>query len=99
MLYDSNGFKSYIYVLFYKTCPCATYIYILYWPYAKIRCISNFRAVSEVSGTAEVVLTGHVQLMDQTYPASQTCPAPGPDIFWSRVLANIYKGDEDPFES
>jgi hypothetical protein len=76
-----------------------TYIYILYWPYAKIRCISNFRAVSEVSGTAEVVLTGHVQLMDQTYPASQTCPAPGPDIFGSRVLAYIYKGDEDPFES
>jgi hypothetical protein len=29
MLYDSNGFKPYIYVLFFKTCPCATYIYIL----------------------------------------------------------------------
>jgi hypothetical protein len=25
MLYDSNAFKTFIYVLFYKTCKCATY--------------------------------------------------------------------------
>jgi hypothetical protein len=29
VLYDSNGLKTYIYVLFFKTCPCATHIYIL----------------------------------------------------------------------
>jgi hypothetical protein len=27
MLYDSNGFNPYIYVLFFKTCPCTTHIY------------------------------------------------------------------------
>jgi hypothetical protein len=27
MLYVSNGFKPYIYVLFFKTCPYATHIY------------------------------------------------------------------------
>jgi hypothetical protein len=46
--------------LFFKTCPSATHTHILYWSYAKIREISLFQAVYEVSGTVEAVFTGHV---------------------------------------
>jgi hypothetical protein len=78
MLYDSNGFKPYIYVLFFKTCLCATHIYIFYWPYAKIRWISKFWAVFKVSGTTEAVFTGHVR------PMARTCPGLGfqPIYIW-----------------
>jgi hypothetical protein len=65
--------------VFFKTCPCATHIYIL------LALRQNplniiFHAVFEVSGTAEAVFTGHVRPMARTYPTSQTCPAYGPDI-------------------
>jgi hypothetical protein len=89
MLYDSNGFKLYIYVLFFETCPYATHIYILL-AYAKIRWISIFWAVSEVSETGESVFTGHVWPMDQTYLTSRTYLGLG--------FRPIYKGSGYPFK-
>jgi hypothetical protein len=103
MLYDSNGLKPYIhiyiyiyiyiYIVFQNLSMCHTYIYsVVPTP---IHWISNFQAVSEVSGTAETVFTGHVRPMAQTYPASRTCLAPRSDMFGSRV-PSLYKGAERP---
>jgi hypothetical protein len=89
--------SSHIYVLFLKTCPCATHIYILLALRQNPWNI-NFWVVFEVSGTAEAVFTRHVQPMDQTYPASQTCPAHGSDMSGSQVSAYLYKWAEYPFE-
>jgi hypothetical protein len=96
ILYDSNGLKQYIYiyVLFFKTCPCATHIYILLALQQNLLNI-NFRIVSEVSETAEAVFTGHVWPMARTYPASRTCLAPGLDMSGSRV-SSLYKGVDRP---
>jgi hypothetical protein len=73
MLYDSNVFKPYIYFDFHNLSiyhtHTHTHTYIFYWPYAKIHWISSFRVVSEVSGTAEAVFTGHVRLLAQTCPS------------------------------
>jgi hypothetical protein len=80
----------YIYVC---VCVCFSklvhvpHIYIFYWPYAKIRWISIFRAVFKVSGIAEAVLTAHVQPMAPTYLA------PGPDMSGS-LVSSLYKGGE-----
>jgi hypothetical protein len=80
MLYDSNGSNPYIFkYLFVKTCQCATYIYLLL-ALRQDPLNNSLWAVSEVYGTTEAVLTGHVRPMDRTYPTSQTCPAPGLDI-------------------
>jgi hypothetical protein len=80
--------------MFFKTCPCATHIYILL---TLCRNPLNiiFRAVSEVSKIAEAVFTGHVRPMARTYPASQTCLAQGLDMFGSQVFS-LYKGAERP---
>jgi hypothetical protein len=98
MLYDSNGLMPYIYVLFFKSCPCAThthtYIYSIGLTPKSVE-YQFFGLVSEVFGTAEAVFTGHVRPMDRTYPASRTCPAPGPYMFESRV-SSLYKGAERP---
>jgi hypothetical protein len=94
MLYDSNGLKSYIYVLFFKTCSCATQIYIILVLRQNSLNI-NFRTISEVFGTAETVFTGHVQPMAWTYPPSWICPAPSANMFGSRV-SSLYKGVERP---
>jgi hypothetical protein len=72
MLYDSNGFKPYIFFDFlnfsmYHT-HTHTHIYIFYWPYAKIHWIWSFREVFEVFGAPEAVFTGHV------WPLARTCP-------------------------
>jgi hypothetical protein len=37
MLYDSNGFKTYIYMFCFLKLVHVRHIYIFYWPYAKIR--------------------------------------------------------------
>jgi hypothetical protein len=98
MLYDSNGFKLYIYIyLFFKNCPCVTHIYIL------LALCQNplniiFRVVSEVSETTEAVFIGHVQHMARTYPASWTCLAQGLDMFGSRD-SSLYKGAERPLRT
>jgi hypothetical protein len=36
MLYDSNGFKLYIYIFCFSKLVYVPHIYIFYWPYAKI---------------------------------------------------------------
>jgi hypothetical protein len=98
MLYDSNGFKPYIYIyMFFKACPCATHISIL------LALCQNplniiFWAVSKVFGTAEAVFTRHVRPMDRTYLASRTCPAPGPDMSTYRV-SSLYKGAAHPLRT
>jgi hypothetical protein len=98
MLYDSNGFKPYIYIyLFFKTCPCATHIYILL-ALCQNSLNINFCAVFEVFGTTEAVFTGHVQPMAQTYPASQTCPAPGLNMSGSQV-SSLYNRVERPLRT
>ncbi len=87
--------SSHIYFfVFQNLSMCHTHIYIL------LALRQNplniiFRAVFEVSKTAETVFTGHVRPMAQTYPASWTCPALGPDMFRSRV-SSLYKGVERP---
>jgi hypothetical protein len=49
MLYDSNGLKTYIYVLFFKTYPYDTHIYIYSMSHTpKSIEYQFFRAVSEV---------------------------------------------------
>jgi hypothetical protein len=95
MLCYSNGFKPYIFLV--KTCPCATHIYILLVLRQNLLNII-FWAVSEDSRTVEAVLTGHVRPMARTYPASQTCSAPGPDMSKSRV-SSLYKGSESPLRT
>jgi hypothetical protein len=62
----------YIY-LFFKTCPCATHIYILFVLRENLLNII-FQAVSEVFKTVEAVFTEHVRPMARTYLASWTCP-------------------------
>jgi hypothetical protein len=76
MLYDSNGFKLYIYIYIQNLSMCHTFIYSIA-PTPKSVEYQFFRAVSEVFGTAETVFTGHVQPMARTYPASQTCTGLG----------------------
>jgi hypothetical protein len=68
MLYDSNGFKPYIYIyiLFFKTCPCATHIYILLAQRQNplnINFSGNFRSSRNCRGN-----------FHRTYLASRTCP-------------------------
>jgi hypothetical protein len=58
--------SSHIYVLFFKTFPCSTLIYIFYWPYTKIHRISSFWVISEVSGTVEAIFTRHIWLLAWT---------------------------------
>jgi hypothetical protein len=93
MLYDSNGFNSYIYIycfLFFKTCLCATHIYILLALRQNPLNI-NFWAVFEVSGTVGVVFTGHVQLRTRTCPGLRfpayirrlSAPPPLPQEPWA----------------
>jgi hypothetical protein len=74
MLYDSNGFKLYIYIcfVFHNLSMCHTYIYSI-GPMPKSVEYQFFQVVSEVFGTDEVVFTGHVRHMSQKYLASQTC--------------------------
>jgi hypothetical protein len=101
MLFDSNGFKPYIYFVFlnlsmYHThTHTHTHTHIFYWPYTKIRWVSSFRVGFEVSGTAEAVFTRHVWPLAQTYLVSWTCPAPVPDMYGYRV-SQLYKGDLIP---
>jgi hypothetical protein len=101
MLFDSNGFKPYIFFdfhnlsIYHTHTHTHTHTHIFYWPNAKICWISSFRAVFKVSGTAEAVFIGHVQPLAQTYPVNRTCPAPGPDMSRSRV-SQLYKGDPIP---
>jgi hypothetical protein len=95
MLYDSNAFKPYIYVLFFQDLPmCHTYINILLVLHQNPLNII-FLGSFEVYGTVEAVFTGHVRPVDRTYPASWTCPAPGPDMSGYRV-SSLYKGAERP---
>jgi hypothetical protein len=80
MLYDSNGFKPYIFFDFHNLSMYHThthmYIYILL-ALRKIYWISSCRAVFEVSGTTEAVFTLHVWPLPRTYLVSWTCLAPG----------------------
>jgi hypothetical protein len=68
MLYDSNGFKPYIFFdfhnlsMYHAHTHTDIYIYIFYSPYDKIRWISSFWVVSEVFETAEAIFIGHIQL-------------------------------------
>jgi hypothetical protein len=81
MLYDSNGLKPYIYVLFFKTCPCATQIYILLALHQNplnINFLGSFRSFSNCRGSFH-----------------RSCSAPGPDMSESRV-SSLYKGAECP---
>jgi hypothetical protein len=84
MLYDSNGFKPYMYVLFFKTCPCVTHIYIYSIGPMPKSIEYRFLATSEVSKTVEAVFTGHVRLLARTCPSLRFQP--------------LYKGAEYPFE-
>jgi hypothetical protein len=87
----------YIYSYFSKLVHMP-HIYIFYWSYTKIRWISIFWVVFEVFGIAKTVFTRHVWPMSQTYPASQTCPAPGPDRSESGV-SNLYNRVELPLRT
>jgi hypothetical protein len=60
MLCDSNGFKPYIYIIFQNLSKCRTYIYSIGPTPNPLNII--FWVVSEISGTAEAVLTGHVRV-------------------------------------
>jgi hypothetical protein len=101
MLYDLNGSKPYlslsIYIyLFVKTCPYATYIYLLL-ALRQYPLNINFLGSFQSFRTAGAVLTGHVQHMARTYLTSWTCPSPGPDMSRSRI-SSLYKGAERPLE-
>jgi hypothetical protein len=90
MLYDSNGFKPYIYILILITWPCTTLIYI-YSIGSTPKSVEYhfFQAVSDVFGTAEIVFTRHVRPLAWTYLASRRCPGLG---------FSAYKGALTPFE-
>jgi hypothetical protein len=92
MLYDSNGFKPYIYVLFFKTCPYVTHIYILLALRQNLLNI-NFRAVFKVFRTAGTIFTRHVRPMARTSPGigfqllARTCPGLGFQPIYIRGLS------------
>jgi hypothetical protein len=59
--------SSHIYIYFgLSKLVHVLHIYIFYWPYVKIRWISNFQVIFEVFGIAEVVFTEHVRPMART---------------------------------
>jgi hypothetical protein len=69
LLYDSNGSKPHIYVLFFKTCPGATHIYIFYWPTPKFieyqffgQFLKFSDLLSQFSSDMSGLRTGHVQV-------------------------------------
>jgi hypothetical protein len=68
MLYDSNGFKLYIYIysVFQNLFMCHTYIYSI-GPMPK-SVEYHFWAVFEVFRTVEAVFIGHVRLRARTCP-------------------------------
>jgi hypothetical protein len=68
--------------LFFKTCPCATHLYILLALRQNLLNII-FQAVSKVSEIAETVFIRHVR------------PAQGPDMSGSHV-SSLYKGVDRP---
>jgi hypothetical protein len=86
MLYDSNGLKPYIYVLFFKTCPCATHIYIyillaLHQNLLNINFLGSFQSFQNCQDSFH-----------------RTCTTYGPDI--SRCWASsLYKGAERPLRT
>jgi hypothetical protein len=85
---------GYIYFfVFQNLSMCHTYIYSIGPTLKSVEYL--FRAVSEVSGTAEAVFTEHVRPMARTYPASWTCLAQGLDMSGSRV-SSLYKRPECP---
>jgi hypothetical protein len=85
MLYDSNGFKPYIYFfVFQNLSMCHTYIYSI-GPTAKSVEYHLFRQFLK--------FLGHVWPMAQTYLASRTCLAPGLDMFRSQA-SSLYKAAE-----
>jgi hypothetical protein len=94
MLYDSNGFKLYIYMFCFLKLVYMPHIYIFYWSTPKsieYQIFGQFlKLPSRFSPDMSDLRTGHIRLAGHVWLLAQTCPGLG--------FQPIYTGVEYPFE-